>query len=199
MSFSFPLDRPLRQRATSSRSSGAPRTAVALVAPVRCGHMIEAVIHRAEDADLAEIALLRRQWTQEQGGASDDPEFDARLAAWFARESPRRVTWLARAGDKPVGMMNLAIFERMPRPGRAPSRWGYLGNAFVLAAYRDQGIGGQLLGALLGYADEKGLVRVVLSPSERSVPFYQRAGFGPADALMLRTPPYTTGSVPGST
>jgi GNAT superfamily N-acetyltransferase len=87
-------------------------------------------------------------------------------------------------------MMNLAIFERMPRPGRAPGRWGYLGNAFVLAAYRDQGIGSQLLSAVLGYADENGLVRVVLSPTERSIPFYERAGFGPASALMLRTPPH---------
>jgi len=31
--------------------------------------------------------------------------------------------------------------------------------------------------------------RVVLSPTERSIPLYERAGFGPADALMLRTPP----------
>jgi len=166
---------------------------------VRCAPMTEAVIHQAGDADLVAIALLRRQWTQEQGGASDDPEFDARLAAWFARESPHRITWLAKADGQQVGMMNLAIFERMPRPGRAPSRWGYLGNAFVLAAYRNQGIGGQLLRALLGYADEKGFVRVVLSPSERSVPFYQRAGFGLADALMLRTPLHTTDSLPRST
>jgi len=27
---------------------------------------------------------------------------------------------------------------------------------------------------------------VVLSPSERSIPFYQRAGFGAADVLMVR-------------
>jgi GNAT superfamily N-acetyltransferase len=156
--------------------------------------MSEAVIRQADDADLAAIALLRRQWTQEHGGVIDDPGFDERLAAWFARESSRRITWLAEADGGPVGMMNLAVFERMPRPGRASSRWGYLSNAFVLAAYRDQGIGGQLLSALLGYADDKGFVRVVLSPSERSVPFYERAGFGPADALMLRTPPHTTHS-----
>jgi len=86
-------------------------------------------------------------------------------------------------------MMNLAIFERMPRPGHEPSRWGYLGNAFILEAYRNQGIGTRLLNAVLGYADENHLARVVLSPSDRSVPFYQRAGFGPADSLMLRTPP----------
>ena len=161
--------------------------------------MTEAVIRQAEVADLAAIALLRRQWTQEQGGASDDPGFDERLATWFARESSRRIIWLAEADGRLVGMMNLVVFERMPRPGRAPSRWGYLGNAFVLAANRNEGIGGQLLRALLGYADEEGFVRVLLSPSERSVPFYERAGFGPADGLMLRTPPHTTDSVPRST
>jgi GNAT superfamily N-acetyltransferase len=102
------------------------------------------------------------------------------------REAPRRITWLAEADGRAVGMMNLTVFERMPRPGRPPSRWGYLGNAFVLAAYRNQGVGRKLIDALLHYADDNGLARVVLSPSGRSIPFYERAGFGPADALLLR-------------
>jgi GNAT superfamily N-acetyltransferase len=146
------------------------------------------VIRRAEDADLPAIARLRRESSVEQDGAGADPAFEERFSAWYARESSRRIIWLAEVGGHPVGAMNLTVFERMPRPGRAPSRWGYLGNAFVLAAYRNQGIGRQLLDALLGYASENGFVRVVLSPSERSIPFYGRAGFGPADALMLWTP-----------
>jgi GNAT superfamily N-acetyltransferase len=172
---------------------------VMIVVQVRCAHMTEAVIRRAEDADLAAIVRLRRQWTQEQEGDREDPAFDERLAAWFTRESSHRITWLAEADDRPIGMMNLAIFERMPRPGRASSHWGYLGNAFVLAAYRNQGIGRQLISAVLAYADENGFARVVLSPTERSIPFYERAGFGPANALMLRTPPTTTDSAPRST
>jgi GNAT superfamily N-acetyltransferase len=149
----------------------------------------EALIRRADDADVAALIQLRREWTREQSGDQPDPGFEARLSAWFARESARRITWLAEAAGRPVGMMNLAIFERMPRPGHAPSRWGYLGNAFILAAYRNQGIGTQLLDAVLRYADENDLVRVVLSPSDRAVSLYERAGFGPADSLMLRTPP----------
>jgi hypothetical protein len=35
--------------------------------------MIEAVIRRAEDADLAAIIRLRRQWTREQEGDRGDP------------------------------------------------------------------------------------------------------------------------------
>ena len=120
--------------------------------------------------------------------AHADPGFEERFEAWWARESSRRITWLAEVDRRPVGMMNLAVFERMPRPGRPPSRWGYLGNAFVLAAYRNQGIGGLLLGAVLGHARDSHLARVVLSPTSRSIPFYQRAGFGPADVLMVWRP-----------
>lgn len=157
--------------------------------------MTDVVIRQAGDADVAAIIRLRRDWTQEQEGDCEDPAFDQRLAAWLARESSRRITWLAEADGRAVGMMNLAVFERMPRPGRAPSQWGYLGNAFVLAAYRNRGVGRQLISALLAHADENGFARVVLSPSERSIPFYERAGFVPANALLLRTPPPTTTDV----
>jgi GNAT superfamily N-acetyltransferase len=144
------------------------------------------VIRTAGPADALALAGLRRAWTAEQGGDLIDADFEARFLEWYERESGRRITWLAEVGGEPAGMMNLAVFERMPRPGRDPGRWGYLGNAFVLAAYRDQGIGSALLAAVLGYADERGFARVVLSPSERSVPFYRRAGFVPAQELLLR-------------
>ena len=151
--------------------------------------MSEIVIRRAEDADVPAIVALRSEWTQEWGGAADDPGFAERFADWFERESPRRVTWLAEADGRAVGMMNLSVFDRMPRPGQAPSSWGYLANAFVLAAYRNRGIGGKLLAALLGYADANHFARVVLSPSQRAIPLYQRAGFAPADSLLLRALP----------
>ena len=72
----------------------------------------------------------------------------------------------------------------MPKPGRPPSRWAYLGNAFVLAPHRNRGIGTALLNAAVADARARDCARIVLSPSERSVPFYQRAGFGPATMLL---------------
>jgi GNAT superfamily N-acetyltransferase len=144
------------------------------------------VIRLATDADVTALATLRRRWSEEQHGEVDDPEFALRFRDWYQAEIPRRLTWLAEVNGDPVGMVNLVIFERMPRPGRPPGRWGYLGNAFVLRAYRDNGIGGRLVAALLAYADRSGLARVVLSPSPRSVPFYRRLGFGAADMLMAR-------------
>jgi GNAT superfamily N-acetyltransferase len=58
----------------------------------------------------------------------------------------------------------------------------------VLAGYRDRGVGRLLLDALLDHARREGYARVVLSPSPRSVPFYERAGFGPADMLLAMEP-----------
>jgi hypothetical protein len=52
-----------------------------------------------------------------------------------------------------------------------------------------------LLGALIDAADERGYARLVLSPTLRAVPFYERAGFvvpderaGDANRLLVRLP-----------
>ena len=144
------------------------------------------VIRIAEPADGAALAALRRAWTAEQHGPVDDPEFEARFLDWYEREFPRRVSWLAEVGGTAVGMMNLAVFDRMPQPGRDAGTWGYLANAFVLAAYRNQGIGSLLLRALLRHADDHDYVRVVLRPSQRSIPFYERLGFRPDEDILVR-------------
>ena len=150
--------------------------------------MAAATVRRAGAGDLAAIAELRRASAREQDGERPDPGFGADFAAWFEREQAHRIFWLAETDGRPVGSMNLMVFERMPRPGRPPGRWGYLGNAFVVAAHRNQGVGQQLLDAVLGHAAGHGFVRVVLSPSERSIPFYRRAGFRAADELLVWTP-----------
>ncbi|MGH3647408.1 MAG: GNAT family N-acetyltransferase [Micromonosporaceae bacterium] len=144
--------------------------------------MTPAVVRRA---DVAALAALRRAWTDELAGAPiDDPDFEHTFSEWYATERSRRTNWIAEISDEPVGMLNLVEFRRMPRPGRPQSRWGYVSNVFVLAAYRDQGIGEALLDAAMSHARVHGYARVVLAPSERSVPFYRRAGFGEADMLL---------------
>jgi GNAT superfamily N-acetyltransferase len=147
------------------------------------------VIRIAGPGDAPALAALRRAWTEENDGPAQDAGFEARFLDWYRREAPHRVSWLAEAGGELVGMMNMSVFERMPQPGRDPGSWGYLANAFVLAAHRDRGIGSLLLLALLGYADEQRFVRVVLRPSPRAIPFYQRAGFSADHDLFVRHHP----------
>jgi GNAT superfamily N-acetyltransferase len=138
--------------------------------------------------DRASIAGLRRAWTAENPGATvEDHDFEVRFDEWLEREQHQRLTWLGIVHGEPVAMLNLLVFTRMPRPGRQrPSQWGYLANFFVRLEHRNGGLGGRMLDVCTTYADEHGFARIVLSPSELSVPFYARAGFGPATALMMR-------------
>ena len=69
---------------------------------------------------------------------------------------------------------------------RLAARWGYLASFYVRPSHRSTGLGGRMLAALTAYADAEGFVRVVLSPTERSVPLYARAGFVPATCRRRR-------------
>lgn len=137
------------------------------------------------EAHLADVARMRTDWTVAQGG-SPDPGFEQELRDWWARESAHRRAWVALPGGAgaAVGMANLMLFERMPRPGRDAGRWGYVANVWVDPAHRSRGVGRLLVTTALDWCRAEGLVRVVLNPSEMSVPLYTSLGFRPADDLM---------------
>jgi GNAT superfamily N-acetyltransferase len=147
----------------------------------------------AGERDLAVVAALRGQWTP---GAEPDDDFEEQLAEWLAAEGDRRTVWLAFLDDEPAGLASIFEYRRMPRPGRMSSSWGYVSNMFVREDVRDRGVGSALLAALVEAADVRGYVRLVLSPTLRAVPFYERAGFvvpderaGDDNRLMVRLAP----------
>jgi len=151
--------------------------------------MDDVVVRVAGADDVAAIASLRAEWS----AAAVDAGFSERMAAWLADEGDRRTVWLALVGGAAAGMASVFEYRRMPRPGRPDSRWGYVSNMFVREGLRDRGIGSALLAAIVAAAQERGYARLVLSPSERALPFYSRAGFvvpdeaAGGDRLLVRT------------
>ena len=138
----------------------------------------DVTVRVAGEADLGALASLRATWSRVDEA---DPAFENQMAAWLAAEGDHRTTWLATAGEEPVGMASLFEYRRMPRPGRPYSHWGYVSNMFVLEGFRGRGIGSALLAAIIGAADDRSYTRLVLSPSARAVSFYLRAGFAVPD------------------
>ena len=137
------------------------------------------------------VARLRHAWAEEQAGEPIvDDGFRETFAAWFEREHEQRVTWLAYVDGEPAGMLNMLVFTRMPKPGDAvtgrPGQWGYVANVYVREQHRDNGVGRRLMEACVALAEERGFARLVLSPTERSIPFYARSGFEPATSLLVR-------------
>lgn len=140
--------------------------------------------HLATPDDLAAMARLRTDWTVDQGG-TPDPGFAEQLRDWWVGDAGDRRAWLARAADgAAVGMANLQVFHRMPRPSQPPSRWAYVANVWVDPAHRSRGVGRLVMTHVLDWARANGMARVVLAPSEMSVPLYSSLGFRPADDLM---------------
>lgn len=137
--------------------------------------------------DIAELAALRSTW--HPGDTDEVHEFSDVFQTWVDKETDGRVFWIARRDGRPIGMVNLVLFDRMPVPGRPSGGWGYLSNMFVVGPERNRGVGEQLVAALVEYGDQLGLERIVLKPSVRSVPFYQRNGFSPAHELLVRERP----------
>lgn len=136
--------------------------------------------------DRLALAGLRRRWEEEDHGAPiDDPDFEARAVAWIADNDSHRLCWLAELAGHPVGMLTMVIVERMPHPGRPDSGWGYVHHLYVVPEHRDVGVGAQLLDAAIAEARSRGWGQLVLHPRPRSVPFYERAGFVPADLVVL--------------
>ena len=145
-------------------------------------------MRRATTADVPALAALRASWGASLGGGTVDGvgagDLADRLRRWWERQPGTRTAWLAVEGERPVGMVNVAVFERMPHAGRPDAHWAYLANLWVEPDRRRRGIASALLSAGLDWSRAEGMERVVLNPSEMSLPLYRSLGFRPADDLL---------------
>jgi GNAT superfamily N-acetyltransferase len=147
-------------------------------------------IRKGTAADAAELARLRWDHCAEEGetGGHDlaafTAEFDAFLPA--ALRSGRWTVWVAEIDGSLVAHVYIQRITKVPRPGRPersaePSaRWGYVSAVYAAPHVRNRGVGSALLRRVIEWAREEPLQLLLLWPSERSVPFYARAGFVPS-------------------
>lgn len=155
------------------------------------------MIREGTPGDIPAIAGLRAAWAGEQQGVqvSVGREYREAFATWLqanprtffvAEDAAEHAAAGPGSAEPPlVGMLNLAVFERMPKPGRPASVWVYLANAYVLPAHRNAGVGTELVSAAIRYARLLGAARIVTSPSPASKSFYARNGFEPAEELAV--------------
>jgi GNAT superfamily N-acetyltransferase len=130
------------------------------------------------------LARLRAIWAAEQDpSGEEDPDFKRVFLDW-AKANPRQV-FVAEEDGELIGMLNVMVFHRMPKPAKAASCWVYFGNVYVLPQHRNAGIGGQLIRAGIEFSRSIGAARIVLSPSAQSRNLYERHGFKPAEELSV--------------
>ncbi|MEJ1193893.1 GNAT family N-acetyltransferase [Pseudarthrobacter sp. CCNWLW207] len=143
------------------------------------------MIREARADDSRGLASLRATWAAEQDPTTpDDPHFEDAYLNWM--EANPRKFFVAEQDNQLIGMLNLLVFQRMPKPGKQASCWVYLGNVYVVPAFRNGGVGGRLVDASIEFSERIRAARMVLSPSSESQSFYRRLGFGPAEELRVR-------------
>lgn len=144
------------------------------------------LIRPATDEDTDELARLRWEFRIESGTPATRTyetfveEFRAFARDAFADGASWRA-WVADDDGRLVGCAWLRLIERVPHPNKTLDERpiAYVTNMFVLASHRNTGLGRALLDRALDFAREREVDGVVLWPSDRSRPFYERAGFGP--------------------
>lgn len=82
--------------------------------------------------------------------------------------------------------MWLHRLEKLPNPVAEPEGHGYITSFFVKPEARGAGVGTTLLQAVLNACESRGFDSVILWPTPRSRPLYERHGFAARDQVLVR-------------
>lgn len=145
--------------------------------------------------DLPVLADLRwKHWSEDP---HDPPIVDqAQFRREFAKhvapliEIGRMTFWLAESNGEIIANMVVERVIKVPKPSKLDDRFGYVTNVYARPAWRNQGIGSELMKRVQAWALEQDMEMLVLWPAERSVPFYRRIGFRNSNAVEFEVRPY---------
>ncbi len=149
------------------------------------------IIRPATPADAAALATLRYDFRSSRSTPAESrEEFEPRCRAWMASElaSGSWRAWLAETDAGIVGQIWLNVIRKLPNPGTERESHGYISNLFVRPETRG-GVGTRLLEAVLAYASDERLDRIVLWATPKSRTLYLRYGFKPGGDVFERVCP----------
>ena len=145
------------------------------------------MIYRLAIPDDAEaLAEMRWDFRLEENPAPtrhSKPEF-MQVCTGFLHTGLNNGGWTCWVAEDEIASTLIAhIFiytvPKIPKPNALHEFMGYMTNVYTRPAYRNRGVGSQLIAHVLQWAKDENLQELIVSPSDRSIPFYQRAGFGP--------------------
>ena len=136
------------------------------------------IVRKAGMADVAALAALR----------GIEPENLPAYSDWVAAHAETHLPFVAEVDGSVVGAAWLLIADRVPSNDSPDRRYGDVQSVEVREEYRNRGIGGALIAAILAEAGARDLLHVTVHSSRRAVDFYQRAGFCHHRQLLLWEP-----------
>ncbi|MGD9933806.1 MAG: N-acetyltransferase family protein [Dehalococcoidia bacterium] len=145
-------------------------------------------VRRASPLDAAALARLRFDFRAELGHPTEArADFLPRCEAWMHERLQRPGPWYAWVVESPAisGSLWLQLIEKLPNPVDELESHAYITSVYVTPSARNLGGGQALLDAAFQFCRGAGVDSVILWPSSRSRPLYERNGFAvPSDLLQ---------------
>ena len=138
-------------------------------------------------ADAEALARLRWEFRSTLGAAQEsESSFRARCARWMGERlaDQRWRCWVVEADDAVAGQLWLQPIEKIPNPVAEPEHHAYISNFYLRAVLRGQGAGSALFATAMAWCKANGVDAVILWPTPRSRPLYERHGFRADGGVM---------------
>ena len=152
----------------------------------------ELTIRRAKAIDAPAVAELRALWST---GEPPGSLFTASIRTWLEAEGEPRLTLMASADDRPIGVISMLEYRGMPIPHAQSTRWGCIDHLFVRDGERRQGVATALINETVAVADRRDYQKLLVSPSAMALSLFHGLGFvmleelGPEGILLFRPRP----------
>ena len=143
-------------------------------------------VRPANATDGEALATLRRacRLEKEPDRGGHEQTFLAGFLTWWHRSQASHRAVIASIDGVDCGMGFLAIVGRVPDPDQLDRNHGDLQSVYVLPERRAQGVGTQIVAALIDIAASVGCDKVTVHSGRRSVALYERAGFSRHDRIL---------------
>jgi GNAT superfamily N-acetyltransferase len=144
------------------------------------------MVRRAGAQDVIALAQLRWVWRtgeRDERGLSQ-AEFETAFAHWWSGRRVTHAAFIAERSGVAVGMAWLAVFDRIPQPRHLERLAGNVQSVFVLEEFRNRRIGSALVEAAIAEARTRDVGYLIVHPSERAYPLYERLGFAETNRLL---------------
>lgn len=136
----------------------------------------------ADESDVITLAEMRWEFQTED---NDSPPIVSKtefveVCSNFLKQGliqKNWVYWIAELEGEIVSHIFVQRVRGVPRPFWLNNAYGYVSNVYTKPPYRRQGIGTELMQQVLNWARHQEIDVLIVSISEESVTFYERAGF----------------------
>ena len=143
----------------------------------------------ATDHDLVQLAQLRWDFRNEDGDEQpvmSQQDFIERCTHFLKHGlvSGYHTYWVAEQDGEILAQVFIHRIDLVPRPCKLEDQFGYITNNYTKPAYRNQGIGSELMRYVKDWAHAQDLELLIVYPSDDAVTFYKRAGFRSENDVM---------------